>query len=82
METEGSLPHSQVTATYPYPEPTRPSSNPPPHTSLSEDPSEYYPTIYVWDVQVVSFPQVSPPNLCIHLFTPSFVPHAPPISFF
>ena len=25
MEPEGSLPHSQVPATYPYPEPARPS---------------------------------------------------------
>ena len=30
METEGSLPHSQVTATCPYPEPT-PSSLHPSH---------------------------------------------------
>jgi hypothetical protein len=37
METEGSLPHSLVTATCPYPEPT-PSSSPHP-LQLPEDPS-------------------------------------------
>jgi len=37
MESEGSLPHSQVTATYPYPEPAR--SSPYPHILLPEDPS-------------------------------------------
>ena len=28
------------------------------------------------------FPQVSPPKPCIHLSTPPYAPHAPPISFF
>jgi hypothetical protein len=37
METEGSLPHSQVPATCPYPEPDQ--SRPFPHISLPEDPS-------------------------------------------
>ena len=37
MEPEGSLPHSLVPATYPYPEPTR--SSPCAHKSLHEDPS-------------------------------------------
>ena len=36
MEPEGSLPHSQVPATCPYPEPAR--SNPYPHIPLAEDP--------------------------------------------
>jgi len=36
MEPEGSLPHSQASATCPYPEPAR--SNPYPHTQLPEDP--------------------------------------------
>jgi hypothetical protein len=31
---------------------------------------------------VVSFPQVSPPKPCIHLSSPSYVLHAPPISLF
>ena len=35
MEPEGSLPHSQVPATCPYPEPAR--SSPYPHNSLHED---------------------------------------------
>ena len=43
---EGSLPHSQVPATCPYPEPAR--SSPYPHIPLPEDPSSYYPPIYVW----------------------------------
>jgi len=34
METEGSLPHLQVTATCPYPEPHQ--SSPYPHIPLSE----------------------------------------------
>jgi len=37
MEPEGSLPHSQVPATYPYPEPDL--SSPCPHIPLPEDPS-------------------------------------------
>jgi hypothetical protein len=38
MEPEGSLPHSQVPATCPNPEPAQ--SNPHPHISLPEDSSE------------------------------------------
>ena len=60
METEGSLPHSQVPATCPYSEPA--SSSPYPYIPLPEDPSYYYPPIYVWVFQVVCFPQVSPPK--------------------
>ena len=37
MEPEGSLPHSQVSATCPYPEPAL--SSPQPHIPLPEDPS-------------------------------------------
>ena len=37
MEPEGSLPHSQVPANCPYPEPAR--SAPYPHIPLTEDPS-------------------------------------------
>jgi len=50
MEPEGSLPHSQVPATCPYPEPNRPS--PCPHIAIPEDPSSYYPPIYAWVFQV------------------------------
>jgi hypothetical protein len=50
METEGSLPQSQVPATCPYPEPAR--FNPYPHIRLSEEPSYYYPPIYAWVSQV------------------------------
>jgi len=61
MEHEGSLPHSQVPANCPYPEPDR--SSPYPHIPFHEETSYYYPPIYVWVSQVVSFPQVSPPKL-------------------
>jgi len=37
---------------------------------IPEDPSQYYPPIYFWVLQVFSFPQVSPPKPCIHLFSP------------
>jgi len=46
MEPEGSLPHSQVPATCPYPEPAR--SSPYPQILLAEDPSLYYAPIYAW----------------------------------
>ena len=51
MEPEGSLSHSQVPATCPYPESAR--SSPCPHIQLPEDPSEYYPPIYAWVFQVL-----------------------------
>jgi hypothetical protein len=60
METESSLPHSQVPATCPYFEPNR--SSPCPHIRLPENPSLYYPPIYTWVFQVVSFPHVSSPK--------------------
>ena len=74
MEPQGSLPHSQVPVTCPYPEPAR--SSPYPHIPLPEDPSQYYPPIYVWVSQVVSFPQVSSPKPCIHLSSYPYVLHA------
>jgi hypothetical protein len=74
MEPEGSLPHSQVPATCPYPEPAR--SSPCPHIPLPEEP------IYAWVSSVVSFPQVSPPKPCTRLSSPKYALHAPPISFF
>jgi hypothetical protein len=64
MEPKGSLPHSHVPATCPYPEPDQ--SSPYPHIPLPEDPL-YYPSIYAWVSQVVSFPQVSTPKPCIRL---------------
>ena len=69
MELEGSLPHSQVPATCPYPEQAQ--SSPYTHTLLLEDPSYYYyPPIYAWVSPVDCFTQVSPqkpvhaPPLC------------------
>jgi len=43
METESSLPHSQMPATCPYPEPARSSACP--HIPIPEDPSSCYPPI-------------------------------------
>jgi len=67
MEPEGSLPHSQVPATCPNPEPAR--SSPYPHIPLPESLSQYYPPIYAWVSQVTSFPHVSPPKPT-HLLSP------------
>jgi hypothetical protein len=44
--TRSSLPNSQVPATCPYPEPAPSSPHKP--LPLPEDPSYYYPPIYVW----------------------------------
>ena len=60
MEPEGPLPHSQVPATCPYPESVQSSTYP--HIPLPEDISSYYPPIYAWVFQVVSFPQVPHQN--------------------
>ena len=79
MEPEESLPHSQVPATGPYLEPAR--SSPYPHIQFHEDKSLYYPPIYAWVSQAVSFPQFSPPKPCIRLSSPLYVLHAPLISF-
>ena len=68
MELEGSLPHSQVPANYPYSGPAR--SSPYPHILLPEDPTSYYPPIYAWVSQAVSFLRVSPPAPCINLSSP------------
>ena len=79
MKSECSLPHSQVPATCPYPEPAR--SSPYLHIPLPEDQSHYYPPIYVWVSPVGSFPQVSPPKPCTRLSSPTHALHAPPILF-
>jgi hypothetical protein len=57
MEPEGSLLHSQVPDTFPYPQQAR--SSPYPHFSLLENPSQYFLHIYAWVTQVASFTQVS-----------------------
>jgi len=41
----------------------------------------YYPLIYACISQAVSFPQVSTPKPCIHLSSPPYALHVPPISF-
>ena len=40
-----------------------------------EDPFKYNPPVYTQVFQVVSFPQVSPPKHCTHLFCPEYTPH-------
>ena len=64
MEPDGSLLDSQAPATCPYPESDQSIPCPIP---LPEDPSKYYPPIYIWVFQVVSFPQDSPPKPFRHL---------------
>ena len=71
MEPEGSLLHSQGSATCPYPGPHR--SSPYPHITLPQDPSYYYLPTYAWVLQVVSIPQVSSPKLCIHFSPPRYI---------
>ena len=80
MEPEGSLPHWQVPATWPYPESHR--SNVCPHIPFPKDPSSYYPPIYAWVFQVVLFPSSFPTHTCAHLYSPLYALHDPPISFF
>jgi hypothetical protein len=67
-----TLPHSQVPAIFPYPEPAQ--SSPSPHIPLPEDSSEYDPTIHASVSPVVSFPRVSPPKLS----SPPHALHDPP----
>jgi hypothetical protein len=59
MEPEGSLPHLQVSATCPYPEPAQ--SSPYPYIPLPEG-LAWYSLIYACVSPVVSFPQVSAPK--------------------
>ena len=68
MEPEGLLPHSQLPATCPYHEPDQ--SSPYRYIPLPKDPSYYYPLIYAWISQVVSFSEVPPPKPCIRLILP------------
>jgi hypothetical protein len=78
MYPESSVPYTQVPATSPYPEPTPSSSHKP--LRLPEDPSLYYPPIYIWVSPLDSFPQVSWAEPCAHLSPPQYALHAPPIS--
>ena len=81
MEPEGSLPHSQVPATSPYPEPAR--CSPCPHIELPEDP---------WSILILSsylhlglpsgFSLRFPTKTLYNFFFLSYVLHYSPISFF
>jgi hypothetical protein len=72
MEPEGSSPYTQEPATCPYSEPYHSIRGPPPPTQPLDDPFQYYPPIYAWVFQVVSFPQVSPLKPCMHLSSPPY----------
>ena len=74
MESEISLPYLQVPAHCPFPQPPR--SSPCPNIPFPKDPSQYDPPTYVSVFQVVSFPQVSQPKLCIRLSSPPYTLHA------
>jgi len=63
MEPQGSLPHSQAPATYPYTAPDQ--SIPCPAIPLLDEPF-YYPPIHVLVFQVVCFSLVSQLNPYIH----------------
>ena len=80
MQPEGKLPHLQVSATCPYPQ--RGQSSLRLNAPLLKDSFYYYPPIYTWVFQAVSFHQISPPKLCIHLSSCPYVLHALPVSFF
>jgi hypothetical protein len=56
MQTEGSLPHSQLPPNRLYPERTQ--SSPYRHIPLPADQSQYYPPIYTWVSSVFSFPSL------------------------
>jgi hypothetical protein len=79
MEPERSLPHSQASATCPYPEPYQSSSWIP--IPLLEDPFYYYPPMYAYFFQVVSFTQVTHTKTLYVPLVPPYVSHAPPTSF-
>ena len=78
-EPESSSPYPQVPATCPYPQPTPSCPHDP--LQLPEDPSQYYPLIYVLVSAMTSFPQASPPTPCAQLYPPPYAPYALPISF-
>jgi hypothetical protein len=60
MEPQSPAPYPQVPATCSYPEPSPFSPHDP--LQIPEDPSQYYPPIYVLVSPVVSFSQASPPT--------------------
>jgi len=79
MEAESPSPYPQVPATCPYPEAT--PSSPYDPLQIPEDPSSYYPLIYVLVPPMASFPQASPPIPCTQLYPPPYESHSLPISF-
>ena len=78
MELENSSPYQQVPAIRPYPETTPSSTHDP--LQLPENPSWYYPPIYVFVSPMASIPQASTPTSCAHLYPPPYAPQALPTS--
>ena len=74
MEPKDSLPHSQVPATCPYPEPAR--SSPCPHTT-SRRSILILSSLLCLGLPSGLLPQVSPPKPCVHLSSPSMRSSSP-----
>ena len=66
-------------ATCPLPDPDQPVHAPHPASWRS---ILILSSFCTWIYHVVSFPHVSPPNSCMKLFSPPYVPHDSPILFF
>ena len=79
MEPEGSFPHSQEPATYPFPEPDESTLCP---YSTSWRCILILPPIYAYVFQVVCSCRGSTPKPCKYLSCSPYMLHAPPISFF
>jgi hypothetical protein len=79
IEQENSLPHSQVSATRPCPEPYQSSPFPPSNFPMIH--LKNYPPIYACMLQVVFFPKVFPPKSCMHVSQLPYMLHTPPTTF-
>ena len=71
MEPESLSPCPQVPATCPYPEPTPYSPYDP--LQLPEDPSNYYPPIYVLVSQMAAFQELPKQNIILFLGCSQFI---------
>jgi hypothetical protein len=78
MEPEGSSPYSIYPPLLPILSQLDPDHTPSSH--FLKIYLKYYPRIYAWFSQVVSFPQVFPTKPCIRLSSTPYALHTPPIS--